>query len=95
MTGDYPRFKTTYTHEDLVEHFLLSPADHAVIDTCYGDANRHGSVASFHWSQLRVCSLAVTSGALRGSETMAVRFKGAHCPQDIILMGVRWSVAYP
>jgi hypothetical protein len=42
MTGDYPRFKTTYTHEDLVEHFLLSPADHAVIDTCYGDANRHG-----------------------------------------------------
>jgi hypothetical protein len=42
MTGDYPRFKATYTHEDLVEHFLLSPADHAVIDTCYGDANRHG-----------------------------------------------------
>jgi Domain of unknown function (DUF4158) len=42
MTGDYPRFKTTYTHDDLVEHCLLSPADHAVIDTCDGDANRHG-----------------------------------------------------
>jgi putative transposase len=26
---------------------------------------------------------------------MAVSFKGAHVPQDIILMGVRWYVAYP
>ena len=26
---------------------------------------------------------------------MAVRFKGTHFPQDIVLMGVRWSVAYP
>jgi len=26
---------------------------------------------------------------------MAISFKGAHFPQDIILMGVRWSVAYP
>src|SRR5262245_41444967 len=26
---------------------------------------------------------------------MAVRCKGAHFPQDIILMGVRWYVAYP
>ena len=26
---------------------------------------------------------------------MAVSFKGAHFPIDIILMGVRWSVAYP
>ena len=42
MQGDYPRFKTTYTHEELVEHFLLSPADRALIDTCHGDANRHG-----------------------------------------------------
>ena len=25
----------------------------------------------------------------------AVRFKGAHVPQDIMLMGVRWAVAYP
>ena len=24
-----------------------------------------------------------------------VSFKGAHFPQDIILMGVRWYVAYP
>jgi putative transposase len=26
---------------------------------------------------------------------MAISCKGAHFPQDIILMGVRWSVAYP
>jgi putative transposase len=26
---------------------------------------------------------------------MAISFKGAHFPQDIILMGVRWSLAYP
>ena len=26
---------------------------------------------------------------------MPVSFKGAHCSQDIILMGVRWYVAYP
>ena len=42
MQGDYPRFKTTYTHDELVEHFLLSPAERTLIDTCYGDANRHG-----------------------------------------------------
>jgi len=24
MQGDYPRFKVTYTHEELVEHFLLN-----------------------------------------------------------------------
>ena len=26
---------------------------------------------------------------------MAVSFKGAHVPKDIMLMGVRWYVAYP
>jgi hypothetical protein len=25
MKGDYPRFRVTYTHEELVEHFLLQP----------------------------------------------------------------------
>ena len=42
MKGDYPCFKATYGHEELVEHFLLSPADRAVVDTCYGETNRHG-----------------------------------------------------
>ena len=32
---------------------------------------------------------------MRGGEAMPVNFKGAHFPQDIILMGVRWYVAYP
>jgi transposase-like protein len=31
---------------------------------------------------------------MRGGEAMPVSFKGAHFPQDIILMGVRWYVAY-
>jgi putative transposase len=26
---------------------------------------------------------------------MAISFTGAHLPQDMILMGVRWYVAYP
>ena len=26
---------------------------------------------------------------------MAVSFKGAHFPPEVILMGVRWSLAYP
>src|SRR5262245_56153619 len=34
-------------------------------------------------------------GEHRGGETMAVSFKGAHFPQDIILTGIRWYVAYP
>jgi TnpA family transposase len=42
MAGDYPRFTSSYTHEELVEHFLLSPAEHALIATCRGDVNRHG-----------------------------------------------------
>src|SRR5262245_55260695 len=31
----------------------------------------------------------------RRRATMAISFKGAHCPQDIMLMGIRWYVAYP
>jgi putative transposase len=26
---------------------------------------------------------------------MAISCKGAHCPPDIMLMGVRWALAYP
>src|SRR6266850_3475264 len=37
----------------------------------------------------------ITQGEHRGGETMDVSFKGAHFPQDIILTGVRWYVAYP
>src|SRR5467141_2105867 len=37
----------------------------------------------------------MTNGASWGITTMAISFKGAHFPQDIILMGVRWYLAYP
>src|SRR5262245_17029960 len=34
-------------------------------------------------------------GAQQGRTTMAISFKGAHFPPEIILMGVRWYLAYP
>src|SRR5881397_2295382 len=37
----------------------------------------------------------MTNRASWGSATMAISFKGAHFPPDVILMGVRWYVAYP
>src|SRR6266436_3263986 len=37
----------------------------------------------------------MTNRAPWGSTTMAISFKGAHFPPEIILMGVRWYVAYP
>ena len=42
MSGAYPNFKPCYTHEELVEHFLLTPADLQLVLTCRGDANRCG-----------------------------------------------------
>ncbi len=42
MKGKYPRFKTTYVHDELVEHFLLNPAERTLVETCREDANRHG-----------------------------------------------------
>jgi len=41
MKGDYPCFKAAYVHEELVEHFLLSPAERALVETCHGETNRH------------------------------------------------------
>jgi hypothetical protein len=38
MQGDYPHFKTTYVQEELVEYFLLNPTEHALVDTCHGNA---------------------------------------------------------
>ena len=37
----------------------------------------------------------MTNNALGGSAPRALSFKGAHFPQDIILMGVRWYLASP
>jgi transposase-like protein len=48
-----------------------------------------------HVRRFVLWSLPVISGAQRGRTMMAISFKGAHFPQAIILMGVRWYVAYP
>ena len=42
MKGDYPRFRTSYLHEDLVEHFLLQPDELAFVGGFRGEANRNG-----------------------------------------------------
>ena len=42
MSGTYPSFKSSYSHDELVEHFLLTPADLQLVLTCRGDANRCG-----------------------------------------------------
>jgi putative transposase len=54
-----------------------------------------GFVANLHLRRFVLWSFPVIYGAQRGRTTMAISFKGAHFPQDIILMGVRWYVAYP
>jgi hypothetical protein len=56
---------------------------------------RGGFVANLPLRRCVLLSLPVIYGAQRGRTTMAISFKGAHFPQDIILMGVRWYVAYP
>src|SRR5215471_18459447 len=56
---------------------------------------RRGFVANFHWRRFVVWSLPVTRSLKRRRAMRAVSFKGAHFPKDIILMGVRWYVAYP
>jgi len=40
MSGAYPHFKPSYTHEELLEHFLLTPADLQLILACRGETNR-------------------------------------------------------
>jgi TnpA family transposase len=42
MKGDYPRFQQSYSHEELVEHFLLNETDREFIAQFRRDANRHG-----------------------------------------------------
>src|SRR5262245_28867325 len=54
-----------------------------------------GLCRNFSLRRFAVCSPAVSNGASCGRATMAVSFKGAHFPTEVILMGVRWYVAYP
>jgi hypothetical protein len=43
MRGDYPCFRASYSHEELVEHFLLTPTEYQLIAQCRGEVNRHGA----------------------------------------------------
>ena len=38
MGQNYPSFQPSYSHEDLVEHFLLTPAELELVLKCRGDA---------------------------------------------------------
>jgi hypothetical protein len=39
---NYPSFQPSYSHEDLVEDFLLTPGELDLVLKCRGDANRCG-----------------------------------------------------
>ena len=41
MRGDYPQFKVSYPHDELIENFHLAPADHHFIRQFRGDLNRN------------------------------------------------------
>jgi hypothetical protein len=42
MSGVYPHFNVSYSHDELVEHFLLTPADLQLVLACRGEVNRCG-----------------------------------------------------
>src|SRR5215471_12437405 len=56
---------------------------------------RDGFVANLHLGRFVLWSLPMPYCAQRGRATMAISFKGVHFPPDVILLGVRWYVAYP
>ena len=37
MVKAYPQFRSSYSHEEMVEHFLLTPAELQLVFTCRGD----------------------------------------------------------
>jgi TnpA family transposase len=42
VANAYPQFRSSYSHEELVEHFLLTPAELQLVLICRGDGNRCG-----------------------------------------------------
>jgi len=42
MKGDYPRFQKSYSHDELIEHFLLNEAEQEFLTQFRGDAHCHG-----------------------------------------------------
>ena len=39
MANAYPQFRSSYSHEEMVEHFVLTPAELQLVLTCRGDVN--------------------------------------------------------
>jgi len=54
-----------------------------------------GFCRNFYLRRFEVSSSSLSNRASGGRATMAINCKGAHFPPDIILMGIRWYVAYP
>jgi hypothetical protein len=80
MSGVYPYFKSCYTHEELVDHFLLTPADLQLALTCRGDANRLRYGAPAEGADLpRLRPGEAGSHARRGSLV--------HCPDNWVYFG--------
>ena len=79
MSGDYPSFRATYTHEELVEHFLLSPAERALVDTCRAkllrNFRRQELILSPRPASGRVGRPFAHRGDLTGTELLAI-FRG-------------------
>jgi hypothetical protein len=42
MAKVYPQFRSSYSHEEMVEHFLLTQAGLQLVLTCRGNANPCG-----------------------------------------------------
>ena len=42
MGKSYPSFQPSYSHEELVEHFLLTPGELELVLKCRGNVNRCG-----------------------------------------------------
>jgi hypothetical protein len=42
MKGDYPRFKASYSQDEMVEHFHLDAQDRILLSGIRGDVNRNG-----------------------------------------------------
>jgi hypothetical protein len=42
VNGSYPAWRSSYSHEELVEHFLLTPVELSLVLRCRGEANRCG-----------------------------------------------------
>jgi len=74
MGKGYPEFRSSYSHEELVEHFLLTPAELQLVLTCRGDINRCGMALNSNHSLRSTQS----SNPLQTTETTNLRYQTVH-----------------